>query len=98
MKWVNNTDGKPDAVLTLTLVAFVFVMLKFTLSGVSLSIGEAEYTLGTIAADEIAAVLTPTLGAYVARRYTDKKLPPTEVVVKDEINPAMSVTTKRREG
>lgn len=78
--WIKNTSGKPDAVLTLTLIGFVIVMLKVLLNGASLSFNGAAYSLGTIDAAMIAAVLSPTLGAYVARRYTDKRHPSGEVV------------------
>ncbi len=71
--WIKNTVGKPDAVLTLTLIGFIIVMLKLLIAGSSLTISGNTYTAGTIDASVIAAVLTPTLGAYVARRYTDKK-------------------------
>ena len=71
--WISNTAGKKDAVLTLALVGFIVVMVKLILSGASIAVNGNTYTLGTIGAAEIAAVLTPTLGAYVSRRYTDAK-------------------------
>jgi hypothetical protein len=71
--WIKNTDGKKDAVLTLALAGFVVVLLKVLLGGFHLEVAGKDITLGTIDASVIGAILTPTLGAYVARRYTDKK-------------------------
>lgn len=71
--WIRNTDGRKDAVLTLTLVGFVVVVIKLLLAGSSLVLGADKYTFGDIDAAEIMAILTPTLGAYVSRRYTDRK-------------------------
>ena len=69
--WMKNTDGKRDAVLTMAFVAFVVVIVKVLLSGVVIK--KFDVSFGTIDAVTIAACLTPTLGAYVSRRYTDKK-------------------------
>jgi len=68
--WIRNTDGKPDAVLTMTMMGFMTVLFKVMLSGVII----AGYTFGGIDAGTIAAIMTPTLGAYVARKYTDSKV------------------------
>lgn len=84
--WINNTEGKPDAVLTLTILSFVFVMIKFLIAGASIAIGDVVYSAGPIGADEIAAILTPTLGSYVARRWTDRKFAtPVPIVVQEPI-------------
>lgn len=66
--WIKNTDGKPDAVLTMTLIGFMVVILKVLLAGAAIG----AFNAGAIDSGVIAAILTPTLGAYVARRYTDK--------------------------
>lgn len=73
MIWIKNTDGKPDAVLTLTLWGFIVVIVKVLLAGTVLTLKSISYKMGDIDAATIAAVLTPTLGAYVGRRYTDRK-------------------------
>lgn len=72
MIWIDNTDGKPDAVLTMAFIGFVVVLVKLILSGVTLG----NLGFGTIDAPMIGAVLGPTLSAYVLRRYTDRRLPP----------------------
>jgi len=83
MKWIKNTDDKRDAILTFALIGFIVVIFKLLVSGGSFLIGGNTYTFGEITAAEIGAILTPTLGAYVARRYTDKKFK-VEVKLNDE--------------
>ena len=74
--WIKNTAGKEDAVLTMSFFAFVGVMVKFLFSGVSVSLSAGHsFSFGTVDAGVIAAILTPTLGAYVARRHTEAKHP-----------------------
>jgi hypothetical protein len=75
LPWIDNTAGKPDAMLTMGLMGFVVVLLKVLLGGMTVALAGKSLTLGTIDAGTIGAVLTPTLGAYVARRYTDRKHP-----------------------
>jgi hypothetical protein len=71
--WIKNSDGKPDTMLSFALVAFILVFVKVLLGGVALHIAGQVYTLTPIDAGTIGALLTPTLTAYVARRYTDRK-------------------------
>lgn len=55
-------------------IGFIVVILKVLLMGVSIVIdGKPIVTFGTIDATVIGAIITPTLGAYVTRRYMDKK-------------------------
>lgn len=72
--WIRNTDGRKDAILTMAIVGFAFVLVKFVLSGVVFTLSDGKmFEFGTIDGGSIGAILTPTLGAYVARRYTDRK-------------------------
>ena len=71
--WIKNTEGRPDAVLTMAIVGFVVVLVKVLLSGLTFTFEGRAIELGSIDASAIAAILTPTLGAYVSRRYTDRK-------------------------
>lgn len=71
--WIKNTDGKPDAVLTMTLAGFVVVLTKILLAGITIVMAGREISFGSIDGAVIGALLAPTLGAYVARRYTDKR-------------------------
>jgi hypothetical protein len=90
MFWMlKNSSGKKDAVLTMAVVGFAFCVFKMLLAGVTLQLGGREISFGTIDASTIAAILTPTLGSYVARRYTDRKysgdaVPETETVRPEE--------------
>ena len=63
---MSNTSGKRDAVLTMTFATVIVVLLKVLFSGVKVG----NFAFGTMDAGLVAALLTPTLGAYVARRYT----------------------------
>lgn len=77
MSWLilKNTDGKPDAVFTMAVWAVTIVLFKVLFAGMSITVGERVLTAGIIDAGVIAAVLTPTLGAYVVRRHTDANAP-----------------------
>jgi hypothetical protein len=70
---LKNSSGKKDAVLTMAVVGFAFCLLKVLLAGVTIAIAGRTFDCGTIDGTSIAAILTPTLGAYVGRRYTDRK-------------------------
>jgi hypothetical protein len=67
MIWIKNTAGKEDAMLTLGVVTLGVVLTKFFLSEMSFG----PIVFGSIDGGTIAALLSPTLGAYVLRRYTD---------------------------
>ena len=71
--WMKNSDGKKDAVLTMAFFGFIVVLVKVILSGLTLTINDTVIHAGTIDAAMVAAILTPTLGAYVSRKYTDQK-------------------------
>lgn len=71
MNWMQNSDSKPDAMLTLGVVSLGVVLLKFFLSEMSFG----TIVFGQLDGMVVAAILTPTLGAYVARRYTDANAP-----------------------
>lgn len=71
--WIKNTSGKPDAMLTFAVAGLGVVLTKFLMTGISLTFGGHPMDFGTIDGTSIAAILTPTLGAYVARRHTDRK-------------------------
>jgi hypothetical protein len=71
--WLSNTSGNKDAVLTMTVVGFAVILIKFLLAGIVLHFGDRSIEFAATDAASIGALLTPTLGAYVARRYTDRK-------------------------
>jgi hypothetical protein len=77
MTWMlRNSRGRPDALLTFAAGAVVVAFVKVLLHGV-VAFG---MTFGSIDAATIAALLTPTLGAYTAKRIGADKgsavLPP----------------------
>jgi hypothetical protein len=71
MNWIKNSAGNEDAMLTLGVVSLGVVLLKFFLS--EMSFGTVIF--GQLDGMVVASILTPTLGAYVARRYTDANAP-----------------------
>lgn len=69
-RWMlKNSQGRPDALLTFAAGAVAVVFLKLLLNGVSVH----GWNFGTIDAGLIAALLTPTLGAYTAKRLVGGK-------------------------
>lgn len=83
--WINNPGSNKDSVsLTLSVVGFIFTMIFATALMVAAWVtGKPEYlnNLAMIAT----ALLTPTLGAYVSRAYTDAKFnTPAKVLTEDE--------------
>lgn len=73
---VKNNWGKPDAMLTMSAIAMAVILLKILVNGLVITVGGAAVvTCGTIDGTVIGALLTPTLGAYVAHRYTEHKFP-----------------------
>ena len=95
--WIKNTSGKEDAVLTMTFIGFLVVIFKVLFAGVVLKVAGHEITFGTIDAAVIGALLTPTLGAYVARKYTDRKFGPDgiEGTADDEQEEAQASTREK---
>lgn len=71
--YLKDSDGNRSFTVTMSIVAFIVVMLKVLIGGGSLSIGSFSISSGTIGSDEILALLGPTLGVYSFRRYTDRK-------------------------
>jgi len=70
--WLKHPrSGEPDTMLTLSTLSTLTVLVKFLLNDVVLNILGNTYKLGTVDAGVIAAILTPTLGAYVMRKMKD---------------------------
>lgn len=64
-----NSQGRPDALLTFSAGAVAVVLVKVLFLGVTFG----SWSFGTIDAGLIAALLTPTLGAYTAKRVMGGK-------------------------
>lgn len=73
MLWMKDTSGNKSATLTFAAGGFVIAAAKFLLSGTVLVLASRKIEFGAVDAASIAAILTPTLGAYVARRHTDTR-------------------------
>jgi hypothetical protein len=74
--WLHHPRSKqPDTMLTFSVLAIGSCLIKFLANGIVLDFGEYSINLGTIDGALIAALLTPTLVAYVARK---NKNPPEE--------------------
>lgn len=65
--WIQNTNGKGDAMLTLGVISLGVVLVKFFLSDMSYG----PLIFGNLDGGVVTAILGSTLGAYVMRRYTD---------------------------
>lgn len=68
---INPGTGKADTMLTLAMYSLGIILLKFLFSEMSFG----PVTFGNLDGSVVAAILAPTLGAYVARRYTDSVNP-----------------------
>jgi hypothetical protein len=74
MKWVKNTDGKEDAMLTFALVSFAVVTLNILLASFGeVHLGGSSIHFQTLDSSVMGVYLGATFTAYVSRRYTDKK-------------------------
>lgn len=71
--FLKDSDGKKSFTVTMSVVTFIVVMIKVLVGGSAFSIGGVSMSFGNIGADEIIALLGPTLGAYSFRRYTDRR-------------------------
>lgn len=74
MKWINNSSGKPDAMLTFAFIAFCVVTINmilwsfspYTIFGKIIIVKLFDQTVST-------AYLAATFGSYVGRKYTDRR-------------------------
>ena len=74
MFWVKNTSGKKDAMLTFALIAFGVVTLNIFLGSIAnFQFKELTLSFSGIQAAEMTAYLAATFGAYVTRRWTDRR-------------------------
>jgi len=70
--WIKHPRSKqPDTMLTFSTWAVLTALFKFLMNGTILIIGSWSYNFGVIDSMLMAAILTPTLGAYVARKWKD---------------------------
>lgn len=70
--WLNHPRSEQkDTMLTFSAFAVLAALIKFLTNGVSITIAGYTLNCGTVDAALIGAILTPTLGAYVIRKFKD---------------------------
>lgn len=67
--FITDTAGNKSLTATFAVIGFIVVMLKVLTSGGSIEVGSFSYSFGSIDAAMVAAILTPILGSYTARRW-----------------------------
>lgn len=72
MKWIKNTKGKPDAMLTFATVSFAVVTFNILLATLGhFEFGKLKFAFESMDSGTMTAYLAATFGAYVTRRWTD---------------------------
>ena len=73
--WLKNSSGKKDAMLTFATIAFGIVSLNILLSTIQELVLNSGNSISFQILDPgtMTAYLAATLGAYVSRRWTDRK-------------------------
>jgi hypothetical protein len=85
MKWIKNTSGREDAMLTFAFFAFLVVTINILLATFgNITYNSFEITFESMDAGAMTAYLAATFSAYVTRRWTDKKFEPKPLEEKDE--------------
>ena len=83
MRWMKNTSGKPDSMLTFAFIAFSVVTLNILLATFGrIKFGTFELGLQPMEAATMTAYLASSFTAYVTRRWTDSRVPPQSPEVK----------------
>jgi len=74
MKWIKNTKGNPDAMLTFATVSFGVVTANILLATLGhFEFGKLNFSFQGMDSGTMTAYLAATFGAYVTRRWTDSK-------------------------
>lgn len=101
--WIKHPrSGQRDSMLTLSVVSLGVILVKFFLCDMTFG----SITFGPLDASVIAAILAPTLTAYVARKHKDAPEAPQKDTDEEGKKPAMTeeemklaqikLTTKRK--
>ena len=73
MRWIKNTKGKPDAMLTFSTISFIVVVFNIILSTFgSISVESFNLEFRPMDAGTMGVFLGATFTAYVSRRATDE--------------------------
>lgn len=87
--WIKHPrSNKNDAMLTLSVLAVGAVIIRFLFSNMTFGC----VTFGQVDSTVIAALLTPVLGAYTARKYSDGP----EAMVPEEPEPEESSSKPKK--
>jgi hypothetical protein len=74
MKWIKNTKGNPDAMLTFATISFLVVTFNILLSTLGhFELNELKFSFSSMDSGTMTAYLAATFGAYVTRRWTDAR-------------------------
>lgn len=74
MYWIKNTSGKKDAMLTFATASFAVVTINILLATLGhFEFGKLTFSFKGMDSGAMTAYLAATFGAYVTRRWTDKK-------------------------
>lgn len=72
MKWIKNTKGKEDAMLTFATISFAVVTFNILLATLGhFEFGKLSFAFKGMDSGTMTAYLAATFGAYVTRRWTD---------------------------
>lgn len=72
MKWIKNTKGKADAMLTFATISFAVVTVNILLATLGhFEFGKLKFAFEGMDSGTMTAYLAATFGAYVTRRWTD---------------------------
>ena len=86
MRWFKNGDGKEDAVLSMTWLGFLVIITRVAVGGLTINAFGQSLAFPQVDSGLVAAILTPTLGAYVAHQYNAYKSNPFYIKKKMDIN------------
>ena len=68
---MKNSRGRPDFLMSAAVLTLGAVLARFLATGVTVG----KFAIGPLDAGLVAALLTPTFGAYVAKRVAAKENP-----------------------
>jgi len=71
--WFQNGDGHADPVLTMAWVGFIVIIFRVLVSGLKIHVFNQSLEFSPVDSGLVAALLTPTLGAYVGNHYNNMK-------------------------
>jgi hypothetical protein len=76
IRWIKSGDGHEDPVLTMAWIGFIVIIFRVAVNELTIKLWGQTLTFAKIDPIVIAAVLGPTLGAYVANHYNNMKNSP----------------------